>query len=163
MVVIIVGILAAVALPQMGLLFGYDENGYKEKVKATLEHARRSAIAHRRVACVSVANSAVSLKVELNSPEATGSGVCGAGGGLAAQDLALPSPDSKCTGGVLNKICPPSEVSLPDASINFDGLGRPLNGNTGAVLTANTVWTVTNENTGDAVSLNIAAESGYVY
>lgn len=161
-VIIIVGIMAAVALPNMSLMFGYDETGYRDKVKAAVEYARRSAVAQRRIACVTVSGSQVSLRIELTTPETVGSGTCATAGLVSSQDLNLPTADTHCSGGVRNMICPPNAVSLPDASLSFDALGRPLDG-AGAVLTATTTWTVTNGKTGDAVSLNVAAESGYVY
>lgn len=160
-VMIIVSILAVVGLSRMDLMSGYNEVVYRDKVKATLEYARRSAIAHRRVSCVTVSANEVSLKVEENQPETTGSGTCASGGGLSAHNLNLPTPDKECSGAT-NAVCPPSGVTLSDAQIGFNGLGQPLS-SAGAVLTADTVWTITDTKTGGTATLTVAAESGYVY
>ena len=161
-VLIIVGIMAVTAMSRMDLMSGYDEVAYRDKVKAVLEFARRSAVAHRRITCVTVSANTVSLQVEENQPETTGSGLCASGGGLSVHNLNLPTPDNHCSGGVANAVCPPSGVTLSDAQLGFDAQGRPLSA-AGAVLTADTAWTITNSKTGGTTGLTVAAESGYVY
>ncbi len=156
-VMIVVGILAVVALPRMSLMTGFDEIAYRDKVKSALEYARRGAIAHRRVVCVTASSGIVSMVVETNQPEASGSGAC-----ASSNPLNLPASDNQCGGGAANRVCPPSGVTLPDTQIGFDGLGRPLSA-AGAVLTARTTWTITNNKTGGTTDLKIEAESGYVY
>jgi len=161
-VMIVISILAVVALPRMSLMNGFDEVAYRDKIKATLEYARRGAVAHRRVACATVSSSVLSLKVEENQPETAGSGQCASGGALSVHDMSLPSPDSRCGAGVSHAVCPPPWVTLPDAQWGFGALGRPRD-SAGAVLTTDTVWTITNTKTGETATLTVAAESGYVY
>lgn len=155
-VIIVMGILAVVALPRLDLLSGFDEAAYRDKVKSALQYARRSAVAQRRVVCVTVAGSEVILEVEKTQPEDSG-GSC-----ASPQDLNLPTTDSRCSGGAANRVCPPDDVGLADASLGFDALGRPLDGS-GNVLTNDTVWTVSNTSTGSTTTLTVFAESGYVY
>lgn len=155
-VIIVLGILAVVALPRMDLLSGFDEVAYRDKVKSALQYARRSAVAQRRVVCVTVTGSELTLEVEKGEPETSG-GVCS-----APLDLNLPATDSKCSGSGANRVCPPNDVVLGDDYLGFDALGRPLD-DSGNVLTADTVWTITNTSSGATTSLTVAAESGYVY
>ena len=122
-VIIIISILATVAATKMSLITGFDEAVYRDKVKATLEYARKSAGKH---------------------------------------NLVLPAADNRCGSGVTHGVCPSNVLSLPDAQLNFDALGRPMSA-AGVVLTADTVWTVTNTSTSGTSTLTVAAESGYVY
>ena len=159
-VIILIGVLSATAMSRMSLLTGYDEVAYRDSLKSTLEYARRTAVASRRVVCATVSGNALTLRIEETIPETAGSGTC-SGGGITAHDLALPVPDSHCS-GVANGTCPPPGVTLADASLGFNGLGQPLSG-AGALLGGLTTWTITNTKTGGTTTLNIAADSGYVY
>lgn len=156
-VIILIGVLSATAMSRMSLLTGYDEVAYRDSLKSTLEYARRTAVASRRVVCATVAGNALTLRIEETTPETGGSGSCSG----SAHNLNLPVPDSHCS-GVANGTCPPSGVTLADASLGFNGLGQPLSG-AGAVLSTLTTWTITNTKTGGTTTLNIAANSGYVY
>ncbi|MBP9712566.1 MAG: prepilin-type N-terminal cleavage/methylation domain-containing protein [Sterolibacterium sp.] len=156
-VIIIISILATVAATKMSLITGFDEAVYRDKVKATLEYARKSAVASRRVVCATVSGSALTLEIAESIPETTG-GTCPAG----KHNLVLPAADNRCGSGVTHGVCPSNVLSLPDAQLNFDALGRPMSA-AGVVLTADTVWTVTNTSTSGTSTLTVAAESGYVY
>lgn len=59
---ILVGIMAVV--PRM--------DGYRDKVDATLEYARKSAVAQRRSVRVTIAASAVTVEVQRQTPEGVG-------------------------------------------------------------------------------------------
>ncbi len=159
-VIILIGILSAVGISRLSLITGYDEIAYRDSLKSTLEYARRTAVASRRVVCATVAGSALTLQIEETTPETAGSGTC-SGGAVTAHDLTLPVPDSHCS-GVANGTCPPAGVTLADASLGFNGLGQPLSGG-GAVLGGITTWTINNTKTGGTATLNVAADSGYVY
>lgn len=143
---IIIGILAVVALPRFDLLRGYDEIGYRDKVKATLEYARKSAVAQRRYACAVIdASYDLTLTIETLTPENTA--------GTCPRTLALPAPDSSCGGGVTNKVCHPSAVtSMTTGTLRFDPLGRPVSG--AATYTINGDPTLT---------ITVEAETGYVH
>ena len=58
--IIVVGILAAVALPRFADRSEFDAAGYADQVRSALEFARNSAIASRRNVCVVIAAGAVS-------------------------------------------------------------------------------------------------------
>jgi MSHA pilin protein MshC len=142
--IIIIGILAVVALPRFDLLKGYDEVGYRDKVKATLEYARKSAVAQRRNVRVSLAGNNLSLAIDNDVPE-------GAGAATYPRALTLPAPDRAC-GGATNQICPPDNVTLAGpATLAFSPLGRPSAGAT---------YTVTGDG---ANTITVEAETGYVH
>ena len=145
---IIVGILAVVALPRFDLLNAYDEIGYRDKVRSTLEFARKAAVAQRRKVCVQVASDDITLTIDNAVPE-TSTTICDAATSLA-RNLNLPAPDSAC-GGAANKICNPSGVTLTGSTISISALGRPSSGVT---------YTVTGQS---AHTITVEAETGYVH
>lgn len=112
MTMMIIGILAIVALPRMELLRGWDEIGYRDRVKATLEYARKSAVAQRRLVRVTIAGSGLTVEAQKQTPE--GEGIAG----WVALNLA---------GGNTNTFVAPSGVSLTPANdaVTFSALGRP--------------------------------------
>jgi MSHA pilin protein MshC len=111
-IMLLVGILAVVALPRFDLLRGFDEIGYRDQVKATLEYARKSAVAQRRQVRVTIVGSGLTLDHQRQTPE--GEGVAG------WLPLNLP-------GSGTNSFAAPSGVSLTPAAdtVSFDALGRP--------------------------------------
>jgi len=143
-VMITIGILAVVVLPRFDLLRGFDEIGYRDKVRATLEYARKSAVAQRRYVKVTVASNGLSLDISSADPDS---------GFPAAfpRTLLLPGSGS-------NTIVPPSGGTLT-ASVNplvFDALGRPFT-STGLLITVVTAYAVSGN------TVTIEAETGYVH
>jgi MSHA pilin protein MshC len=133
---ILIGILAVVAMPRMDMLRGWNEIGYRDRVKGTLEYARKSAVAQRRLVRVTIAGSGLTLEAQTQTPEGEG----------AAAWVALNLPGSST-----NAFAAPSGVSLTPAgdTIIFDALGRP---------DAAKSYTVS----GGAGTITVAVESGHV-
>ena len=146
-VMLIIGIMAVVVLPRFDVLRGYDQIGYRDKVKATLEYARKSAVAQRRNVQVALAGSSLTLTIASGIPE-----------GLAAntfdRSLNLPARDGAC-GGATNRICAPANIALGGpATLTFSPLGRP---------SALGTYTVTDTSPGgDTSTISVMAETGYV-
>jgi MSHA pilin protein MshC len=144
MTLVIVGVMAVVALPRLDMLRGFDEAGYRDKVRATLEYARKSAVAQRRNVRVTLAGNNLTLTIDNDITE----------GGAAAtypRALALPVPDRAC-GGATNQICAPSGITLSGtATLSFTALGAPSTAGT---------YTVTG---GSAHTITVEAETGYVH
>jgi MSHA pilin protein MshC len=138
-VMLIIGIMAFIVLPRFDLLKGFDEIGYRDKVKATLEYARKSAVAMRRQVRVTIAASGLTVDFQQQTPE---------GEGAAAWSPLLLS------GTNTNTFAAPNGVTLtPDtATITFDPLGRPVT-LTAASLTVS----------GGAGTITVEAETGYVH
>lgn len=143
-VMLIIGILAVVVLPRLDLLTGFDETGYRDKVKAALEFARKSAVAQRRNVRVALAANNLTLTIDNDIPE-------GAGAGSYPRQLTLPAADRAC-GGTTNQICAPAGITLTGpATLTFSPLGQP---------SAAASYTVTGST---AQTITIAAETGYVH
>ncbi|MFZ5567531.1 MAG: pilus assembly FimT family protein [Pseudomonadota bacterium] len=118
MVVLILGILAVFVLPRADLTRGFDEVGFHNAARATLEYARKSAIAERRHVRVTLAGNNLTLTIDNVGPEA-------AGAGTFPRQLALPTPDRRC-GGPINQLCAPPGLTLGGpAALDFSPLGRP--------------------------------------
>lgn len=146
--VLVTGILAVVALPRFDLLKGFDEIGYRDKVKATLEFARKSAVAQRRYSCVTVSGNDLVVTIDTNVPE-------GYAGGCPAAVLALPAADRACSPAAVNKVCAPTGVTLAASAspLVFSPLGQP----SGA---AGAGYTVTGQN---SATITVERETGYVH
>jgi MSHA pilin protein MshC len=116
-VLIVVGIMATVALPRFNSA-GFNTTGYRDKARAALEFARKSAVAQRRIVCVALAGSSLTLTIDNVTPETAGAGAC-------PRLLTLPATDGAC-GGPTNAICAPNGIALAGpAGLTFDALGRP--------------------------------------
>jgi MSHA pilin protein MshC len=147
---IIIGILAIAVLPRMDLLRGFDEIGYRDQVKATLEYARKSAVAGRRYVCVTRSTNDLILTRNLADPDTT-SASCG------SDPLALPGGTSRyCpSGSAANRICAPSGVTFGTAStaaLIFSPLGVSAGGSYTIIVNSATTATIT-----------VEAETGYVH
>lgn len=150
---IVIGILAVAVLPRFDLLRGFDEVGYRDQVKATLEYARKSAVAQRRSVRVTLAGNNLTLNIETCHPEGTLTSTppCAAPVALGTfpRELALPARDTAC-GGATNQVCAPDGVTMTGtASLRFTPLGRLDTDTDGSYNFA-------------GVTITVEAETGYV-
>lgn len=134
---ILIAILAIVALPRLDLLRGWNEIGYRDRIKATLDYARKAAVAQRRVVRVTITGSGLTVEAQGQTPEGEG----------AAAWVALTLP-----GGNGNSFAAPSGVSLtpPNDTVTFSALGRP---------DAAKAYTVS----GGVGTITVEAETGHVH
>lgn len=72
MVIVILGILAAVAIPRMTGLSDYKALEFHDKVVSALRHAQKTATSHRRQVCVVFTASTVTLTIAQTSGGACG-------------------------------------------------------------------------------------------
>ncbi|MDP1734412.1 MAG: type II secretion system protein [Sulfuritalea sp.] len=150
-VMLIIGIMAAVAVPRLNLS-GFDATGYRDKVRATLEFARKSAVAQRRIVCVALAANGLTLTIDNVTPETV------AGLGTCPRALPLPATDAAC-GGPANAICPPPNATVAlagPAALAFDPLGRA------AVVPAALFYDYTVTDAMTNLTVRVEAETGYV-
>lgn len=62
-VLVLLGVLAAVALPRLQGAIAMHETAWRDQVVAALRHARATAIGHRRLVCATVASGSVQLAI----------------------------------------------------------------------------------------------------
>ena len=136
-VMVVIGILAVVVLPRLTLFDGFDQLGYRDRVRATLEYARKSAVAQRRKVQVTLAANSVTVLIASDVPE-------GAAGNTFDRNLVLPGSNS-------NSFTAPAGVTLsPAAVLVFDDWGQPSAGGSFSI-------------TGSGEPIVVEAVTGYVH
>ena len=136
MTMVIIGIIAAVAVPRFFDANVFKSRGFADQVQATLRYAQKEAIAQHRLVCVALASASVTLKIGSASADVT-----------CTPSLPLPSGASS--------IPAPSGVTLSAytfANFTFDALGRPD-------FATNQTITVSNAPN----NIVVEAETGYVH
>lgn len=117
---IVIGILAAVAMPRFADRSDFDVRGFADQVRATLQFARKTAIASRRYVCVAVAAGGVTVTRDPHDPDPLTTAT-------AACTVNVPLPGASAACGA-NKVCPPSGIVLaPGAGADaflFDPQGQ---------------------------------------
>lgn len=147
MVIVIAGILAAVAMPRFFEADVFRSRGFSDQVQASLRYAQKIAIAQRRVVCVNFDSVAVPNSVTLTIDSDTpADGVCNP---VPGGNLQSPSGDASYV------ITAPANTAFADvpvapADFSFNALGRPSVGQAISV-------------TGAANAITIEAETGYVH
>ena len=139
-VIVLLGIVAAVAMPRLQGGSGFEERGFRDEVVAALRYAQKSAVAARRTVCAnfSTGPAQVSFSVSNAYPAAD----CTSGS-------ALIGPSS--TPLVVTAAGTTSFAALP-AAIVFDAAGRP-----GAGATINVAGLPA------SLAITVEAETGYVH
>jgi MSHA pilin protein MshC len=147
MTMVVMGVLAAVAVPKIFNVSLFDARGFHDQTLAYLRFAQKTAVAQRRTVCVSFAtspNSSVTLAIAAS-----------AGTFDCAAPAALVVPLGQQT-AVLNAKSGVGFTALP-VSFNFDGLGQPIN----ALGVAKATQTL--QVNGASDSITVEAGTGYVH
>lgn len=139
---VVVGILTAIAVPRFTQKIEFDVFGYTEQVREALRLAQKTAIAKRRLVCVSVASN--NLTIQFASTF-----------GATSCDQALINQTTGQAYGASSKDAAPSGVSISSLSFNYDPLGRLTSFSVPQVLTV-AGGTLTQ-------TITIEAETGYVH
>lgn len=135
-IIVIAGILAAVAVPRFSGRHGFESRGFADQVLASLHYARQVAIAQRRTVCVGFPGGDT-LTLTRSSTY----------GGACDRALETPAGDANYT------LQAPAGITLGGTAFTFDELGRASPA--GAV-------TVSGGSEG-SFTLTVEAESGYAH
>jgi MSHA pilin protein MshC len=140
MTMVIIGIIAAVAVPRFFDNDVFQSRGFADQVKATLRYAQKSAIAQHRKVCAAFTLNSIALTIDSDIPA---DGSCNSS---PAGDLQSPS------GGASYVINAPSGIAFASTptAFNFDALGKPDTGQTISI-------------SGATDSITVEAETGYVH
>lgn len=117
-VMVLVGIVAAVAIPRFVGRGAFDTRGYQDQVVVAIQYARQQAVAQRRQVCVAIDVAGVLTITRAPAPPPAG----------ACNGTPLTNPAT----GAAYAVAPPTGVAaagiggtaLP-LTLNFDQLGRP--------------------------------------
>ncbi|CAG0930234.1 MAG: hypothetical protein EFKGCFLK_01203 [Rhodocyclaceae bacterium] len=138
-VIVVLGILAAIALPRFVGTNAFDARGFRDQLESSLRLARQEAIAKRREVCVAIATlPPASLALTYNPTTVSG----------AACTLPVQAPGSADP----YVLAAPDGVALVASAtgFRFNGLGQPVPNNA-IILTVAGV-----------LPINVAAETGHV-
>lgn len=67
-VMVLVGVLSAVALPKLGVLTSVRDDAWRDSLVAGLRYAAKSAVAQRRLVCATLSNTQLTLTVASANP-----------------------------------------------------------------------------------------------
>lgn len=146
-VLVVVGVLAAVAVPRLSDTQVYDQLGLYNNTRAILRYAQKSAVATRRVVCVTFTLAGTAPSVTLTIAPTAGTFICG------ANNLSGPGGENPYT---ITAASSATYSPLP-TNFNFDALGRPVD-NTGSLLPTQTITVA-----GGASAIVVEADTGYVH
>lgn len=135
MVMIIIGIIGAVAAPRFFDNNVFQSRGFADQVLSTLRYAQKIAVAQRRNVCAAVATSSISLTIAVTS-----------GAGVACS-VALPLSD-----GGASYVAPVGVTMAPTVTVQFDALG--------ATTAASTITVTDGTN---SISIVVENGTGYVH
>lgn len=141
-IMILIGILAVVALPNLNLAQGFGATAFRDRVAASLRHAQKSAVAKRRMVCATITPGSLTLTVDA----AFGAGTCG---------VAMIGPD----GSAIAAASPSANVTLtaaPAGPLHFQPSGAVTSDAAGLFPTTYTL-TVTGE-----PSITVTGTTGHV-
>ena len=140
-IMIILGILAAVAAPRFFDRGSFDSRGFYDQTISTLRYAQKAAIAQRRLVCVTFPSTTrIVLRTAANFTDVA-----------CNTDLKNPS-GSYPAGQTTYTIDAPSGVALSGyADFNFSALGKPNVGQPGISVS------------GYATAIAVETETGYVH
>jgi MSHA pilin protein MshC len=127
MVMVMLGVLAAVAGPKILNVSIFNARGFHDQTVGYLRYAQKAAVAQRHTVCVAFTTSSITLTMAA----ATGTTSCPVG---ALAGLVGPLGESPV---VLNAKAGVAYTSLPTA-FNFDALGQPISA-TGAAQSTQTI------------------------
>ena len=142
LVIVLIGILAAVATPRIMVGNDFNVQGFHDETLAYLRYAQKTAIAQRRTVCVVfAANSAT-----LNMASAAVAATCDTA--IRGPKGETPAKVTGATGMVYDPV---------PASLNFDGLGQLVDA-AGAALATQTI-----QIKGAARTITVETGTGYVH
>lgn len=140
MVMVLIGVLAAVAVPRFFGTSVFQSRGFADQLKAALSYAQKVAAAQNHFVCVAFATDSVTLSYDAAAPSTAHTVATCPGGNMS-------SPDGKSP----YVLTAPGGVVLSGAtSFYFDTLGRPSAAQSIAV-------------SGYATPVIVEAETGYVH
>lgn len=149
MVMVVMGVLAAVAVPKIVGVSAFDGRGFHDQTLAYLRFAQKTAVAQRRTVCVSFTSTSVTLTIA----SAAGTFDCSTAATLVGPQAESPVVLNAKSGVSIGLA---GSGSLP-AAFNFNSLGEPISSSGTAQATQ--VLQVS----GAANLITIESSTGYVH
>jgi prepilin-type N-terminal cleavage/methylation domain-containing protein len=143
-IIVILGVMSVYIVPKLNLSSGLREEAWRDQIVSALRYARQSAVSHRRLVCVTVGASSISLQIASANPAvACTADLAGPDGtGVFASDI---------SDGTGNTVSPSGTIYIqPDGRVSTDGAGTVISGRTISID-----GSLTN-------TIDILGETGYV-
>ena len=141
-VMVLIGILAAVALPKMNGVLSFRDDSWREQIVAALHSAHKSAVAHRRLVCASVNAGSVTLSMASANP-------------ATACNTALTGIDGSASVAAANGAAATASVS-PAGVLYFQPSGRVSTDGAGSSVAVRTITLA------GQTSMVLVGETGHV-
>jgi MSHA pilin protein MshC len=141
-VMVMIGILAAVAGPKLQGILGVQDDAWRDQAVAALRQAQKTAVASRRLVCASVATGAVNLAIAAANPAASCSAQIA---GLDGSSNAAHTSSTAAT------------TVSPSATLYFQPSGQVSTDGAGASVATFTV-SIASES-----SISVVGATGYVH
>jgi MSHA pilin protein MshC len=145
-VMVVLGILSAIALPRMMDNRAFVSAVFRADVVSALRYAQKSAVGHRRLVCATLTGTTVTLSIAKNNPDTS----CAIGAVLSSPDEA---PYQSKDGSVQASASP----VLPFGILYFQPLGTITSDGAGATLYSGSI-AITRQST----PISIQGATGYV-
>jgi prepilin-type N-terminal cleavage/methylation domain-containing protein len=141
-VLVLVGILAAMAVPKFNAALSARDEGWRDALVSGLRYAQKSAVSHRRLVCMDLGASTITLNIASANP-------------ATSCNTALQGPENSTNVFATASTSPGTAVSpagtlyfQPDGRVTSDGAGNTAANRT---ITANGI-----------ASISIVGETGHV-
>ena len=141
-VIVIVGILAAVAGPKIQGILGAQDDAWRDQAVAALRQGQKTAVASRRLVCAVVTTGSITLAIAAANPASTCSAV-------------VTGPDGSAT--VTNTRSTAATSVSPQATLYFQPTGQVSTDGAGAAVANFTVSIATES------SISVVGATGYVH
>jgi len=158
-VLILVGVLSASAVPLMSNATGMRDQAWHDAALSALRFARATAVSHRRVVCATFTNSSVSLTIALLRTSPSCAGTLLGPEGSAVFDSSR-NASATTTLSYSDRDAGTSSSLGQAATLYFQPDGRVTSSFSGAMTTRNWAWTIV-PSSAEAITLEGAA--GYAY
>jgi MSHA pilin protein MshC len=125
-VMVLVGVLAAFTVPKMGAALASRDDAWRDGLVTALRYAQKTSVSHRRLVCVTVTNTDVTLNIASSNPSTTCNfklwGIAGNGSGSTNAPFATSSNSSMTTA-----VSPTGVIYFqPDGRSSTDAAGTTI-------------------------------------
>lgn len=142
-VLVLIGILAAVALPRLSVVDAFRSEGWRDQVVAGLRLAQATAGGHRRLVCAQFSGNSLNLTLATANP-------------ASACSVPLPGPDGAAAFVTTAPSAGTSVVVAPAATLYFQPNGQVTSDGAGTTVASFTISAT------DLAPINVYGASGHV-
>ncbi len=119
-IIVILGVMSIFIMPKLNLASGLRDESWRDQTVAGLRYARQTAVSHRRLVCVTVGASSISMQIASANPATS-----------CTTDLEGPDGTGVFVSGISdgtgNTVTPAGMIYIqPDGRVSTDGAGATI-------------------------------------